>query len=246
MALRGTPGGETQRRLSKTRYQWGLQCPKRLWLDANRREHATPPDPDLRSRLAFGHKVGDLARRLWADSVLVREPAARHERAEKTTRSLMANPNVAAICEGAFSFEAIRVRVDVLVRTGRNPGNHGNPGIFDLIEVKSSSRVKPEHYTDAGVQLRVLEGSGVDVDRVAIVHLDSDYGWTGASDEPYDLDRVFRREDVTAQARVAAAAVDANAQRLRGVLSSDDAPAIDVGKHCREPYVCPFLAYCDR
>jgi len=220
--------------LSKTRYQWGLQCKKRLWLDARHRELATPPDAGLRSRLHQGHRVGALARARWAGSVLVTEPAARHARAEAVTRELLADPTVPAICEGAFSFEGLRVRVDVLVRRKQE---------FDLIEVKSATRMKPEYVSDAAVQLRVLQGAGVPVRRVALLHLNRDYVWDGT---PYDLERLFTLADIDAEARAAAKDVDATASTLRDVLISARAPEIDVGRHCEDPHPCPFRAYCWR
>jgi hypothetical protein len=219
-------------KLSKTRYQWGLQCEKRLWLDAHRREFATSPDAGLRARLAQGHRVGDLARERWPGFVLVREPASRHERAETTTRALLADPAVPAICEGAFSFEDLRVRADVVVRNGDR---------FDLVEVKSTTRVKADHISDAGVQLRVLEGAGVRVARVGLLHLNRDYVWTGGD---YDLTKLFELEDITEGARSAAEKVDENARALRSLLTSSDTPSTPVGRHCTLPYECPFRAHC--
>jgi hypothetical protein len=221
-------------RLSKTRYQWGLQCEKRLWLDSHHRELATSPDAGLRARLAQGHRVGELARRRWAGSVLVREAASRHERAEETTRALIADASVAAICEGAFSFRDLRVRVDVLVRDG---------DVFNLVEVKSSTGVKPDHISDAGVQLRVLEGAALRIGRVGLLHLDRDYCWSGGD---YDLDRLFVLDDITERAREAARRVDENATALRAVLAASHEPANAVGRHCTVPYECPFRRHCWR
>jgi hypothetical protein len=165
---------------------------------------------------------------------LVREAAARHERAEQTTRELLGDSTVPAICEGAFSFEDLRVRVDVLVRNG---------DAFDLVEVKSSTRAKPEHRSDAGVQLRVLEGAGLTINRVGILHLNTEYLWTGGE---YDLDRLFALQDITAEAREAALVVDTNVRSFREALASPQMPDVRVGAHCTRPYECPFLAHCWR
>jgi hypothetical protein len=219
-------------KLSKTRYQWGQQCEKRLWLDAHRREWATPPDAGLRARLSAGHRVGDLARQRWPGFVLVREPASRHERAEARTRELLADPTVPAICEAAFSFEDLRVRADVVVRNG---------DVFDLVEVKSTTRVKADHLSDAGVQLRVLEGAGIRIGRVGLLHLNRDYVWTGGE---YDLEQLFTLADITPDARAAADKVDDNAAALRAILVSSESPEVAVGRHCTQPYQCPFLAHC--
>jgi len=226
--------GDRPRTLSKTRFQQGLQCEKRLWLDVYRRELATPPDAGLRARFAQGHRLGELARLCWPGHVLVREPAARHERAVAITSALLSDPSVPAVCEAAFAHDAMRVRVDVLARGGSGDR-------FDLIEVKSSARAKPEHTSDAAVQLYVLESSGVRVEHVGLLHVDPEYVWDGGE---YDYRRLFRLTDLTAEARAAAGGVAVQLERFRHVLADPRAPAVGMGPHCRSPYICPFIAHC--
>ena len=61
----------------------------------------------------------------------------------------------------------MRIRADVLERL---PG-----GGFGLREVKASARVKPEHLDDCAVQLHVLEGCGLRIDSVELVHVNPAY-----------------------------------------------------------------------
>ena len=49
-------------RLSKSRYQAGLQCPKRLWLDCYRRDLAGPAVEVTQAVFDTGHRVGKVAR----------------------------------------------------------------------------------------------------------------------------------------------------------------------------------------
>jgi hypothetical protein len=186
--------------------------------------------------LAQGHRLGELARLRWPGHVLVREPAAHHERAVRTTSRLIADPSVPALCEAAFAHEGVRVRVDVLVR-------RSEPDTFDLIEVKSSARAKPEHATDIGVQLHVVESSGLYIERVGLLHVDADYLWQGGA---YDCERLFRLTDLTDAARAAARDVAQNVARLRALLDADRPPSVDVGAHCHSPYACPFFGHCAR
>ena len=171
--------------LSKTRFQDGLQCLKRLWLDRHRRGLAAPPDAATQARFRSGHRVGELARDRWPGGVLVKQSPARHEAAAAYTRELLADHRVPAIYEAAFSFNGVRIRADILVRT---------PDGFDLVEVKSSSRLKREHHTDVAVQLWVIQGCGVRVRRAGLLHLNRDYVWSGGD---YDVEKLFARDDIT-------------------------------------------------
>jgi predicted RecB family nuclease len=218
--------------LSKTRFQGGLQCLKRVWLEHHRRDLASPPDAATQARFSTGHRVGQLARSRWPGGVLVTESAARHEAAAARTRALLADPGVPAIYEAAFTFGRVRIRADILVR--RENG-------FELVEVKSSSRLKDEHHTDVAVQLWVLRGCGVDVRRAGLLHLNREYVWPGG---PYDVDRLFSLADVTESAFELQAQIGENVATMLEVLAGDTAPSIAIGRHCDRPHECPFKAHC--
>ena len=50
------------KRISKTQYLMGLQCPKRLWLYNHRRDLVPPPDAALQGLFDEGHAVDELLR----------------------------------------------------------------------------------------------------------------------------------------------------------------------------------------
>jgi hypothetical protein len=224
----------TSTSVSKTRFQGGLRCLRRLWLESYHRELATPPDRASRLRLAAGHRIGELARGRWPGGRLVSVAAARHRRAVEVTSGLLADASVPVIFEAAFESDGVRIRADAIVRVD---------GGFDLYEVKSSSRVKAEHITDVAVQLHAIEGQGIPVMRVFLVHLDRNYVWDGGR---YDPDALFTAADITAEARAASARVVAELPGMHAVLALDDEPAVDIGRQCRRPYPCPFLVHCWR
>ena len=85
--------------------------------------------------------------------------------------ALLALGCVPAIYEAAFTFDRIRVRVDVLARAGREA--------WDLVEVKSSTGYKEEYLPDLAVQVHVAEGSGVRVRRACLLHVNNQYRWDG-------------------------------------------------------------------
>jgi predicted RecB family nuclease len=227
--------GKSLPMLSKSRFGAGLQCFKRLHLESYSRELADPIDPSQQAVFDSGNAVGELARKRFPEGRLIDEPFYAHARGEATTSKAIADPNVPSIYEAAFTFEEIRVRVDVL---RRNDGND-----FDLIEVKSSTKVKPEHIPDAAIQLHVVEGSGIPIRNVFLMHIDNSYIY---EDGPYDLDKLFHMEDITDQAQAILSSIPDSVASMWEVLHQSEAPEIEIGSQCTRPYQCSFYMYCRR
>ncbi len=131
--------------LSKSRFTAGLQCLKRLYLECHHRELADPVSESRQAIFDAGTAVGELARQRFPGGTLIAEPYYEHPQAAEITGVLLANPPLPPLYEATFTFEGIRVRVDVLVQSDN--------GAFDLVEVKSSTSVKPEHVPDVAIQL---------------------------------------------------------------------------------------------
>ena len=109
-------------------------------------------------------------------------------------------------------------------------------GRFTLTEVKSTTKVKPEHLPDAAVQAYVLRRAGLDVDRVELMHLDRECAFP-------DLSNLFRRVDVTDEVEPFVKTVPREAKRQLAMLQGP-LPDVEPGDHCTAPYECPFLARC--
>lgn len=222
--------------LSKSRFQHGLQCLKRLYLETYHRDLADPVDARQQAIFDAGHAVGELARQRFPGGTLVGESYLEHSQAVETTCSLLDDVSTPAIYEAAFTFENIRTRVDVLSKAG--------PDTFDLIEVKSTAGVKQEHYTDVAIQRYVVEGSGIPVDRAFLMHLNRDYVYQGGD---HNLGELFTLRDVTDAARsFVDNAVPNKLTEMWAALQRDAEPDIKTGPHCNSPYRCSFYGYCYR
>ena len=220
--------------LSKVRFGAGLQCHRRLFLECYSPELADPVDPSQRAIFDTGTAVGVLAQERFPGGRLISEPPYRHAVAVAATQEAVEDRSVRAIYEGAFIFDDIRIRVDIL---NRNTGS-----AFDLVEVKSSTSVKKEHIPDVAIQLYVLEGCGIPIRSAFLLHIDSTYVYQGGH---YDLDRLYQVEDVTAEAHeFVLSSVPAALAGMRRVLQRPTAPDIDIGRHCAVPYRCAFHGYC--
>ena len=136
--------------------------------------------------------------------------------------------------EAACTFEGIRIRADILVQ--------GNDGGFDLVEVKSSTSVKPEHIPDVAIQLYVLQNLGVPINNAYLMHINNRYVYPGGD---YNLEELFTLGDVTAEARrFVSDNVPGDLARMWEALQREAPPDIETGRHCTSPYLCPFFGHC--
>ena len=223
-------------RLSKSRFQSGLQCLKRLYLECYHRELADPVGAAQQAVFDRGVAVGELARQRFPGGALVEEPHFEHDQAVETTKSLLTQTEIPAIYEAGFTFQGIRTRVDILKRNGHSA--------FDLVEVKSTTKAKPEHISDVAIQVYVVEGSGVPVSRAYLMHLNRDYAHQGGNP---DLERQFSLGDITDAVRsFIAERAAGELTRMWAALQERDAPNIETGPHCNIPYRCSFYGYCHR
>jgi hypothetical protein len=217
--------------LTKSRYIAGLQCLRRLWLQV----HETLPyeEPIPGSPMDIGQEIGRKAHSLFPGGALVDEEPWEHAQAVAKTNALMSDERVPAIFEGAFEFDGIRIRVDVLERLAQ--------GSWGLREVKSSTGPKDYYFDDIALQTYVLKGVGVGVSSIELVHVNTVYvrGQGGISWTDF-----FARVDVNDA--VAAKLVDLPARlpAMRGCLGSVELPSAEPGSQCSTPYGCEFWDRC--
>ena len=57
------------KRLSKTEYIQGLQCPKALWISRYRQDLQLEDDEQTKSKKEIGIKIGNLAKELFTNGV---------------------------------------------------------------------------------------------------------------------------------------------------------------------------------
>jgi hypothetical protein len=118
--------------LTKSRYIAGLQCLRRLWLQVHEPQSYAEPAPG--SLMEIGREIDRKAHLLFPGGALIDEEPWEHAQAVAKTNALMSDEHVPAIFEGAFEFDGIRIRVDVLERLAG--------GVWGLREVKSSTGPK--------------------------------------------------------------------------------------------------------
>jgi hypothetical protein len=214
-------------RLSKSKFTTGLQCHKQLWWKAH--EPKAPelvPDPMTLFRFQEGTRVGEEARSWFPGGELIDHPHFQAERRVAATREAL-DSGAPSVHEATFVEEGVYVAVDILERTDDG---------FVLVEVKSSTRVRDHHITDAAVQTHVVEAAGIPVVRTELMHLNSLCRFP-------ELGELFVRQDISGRVRELMPSMPGEIgdqlRMLDGAL-----PDIQVGPHCADPYECPFRARC--
>jgi hypothetical protein len=205
------------------------QCAKRAWLEAH---HGAEPVLGMAdaAMLEQGHMVHESARSLFAGAVRMRSDLVLADAAVQTGLELVSGADT--VLEAAFVSGSLGVRVDVLQR--------GKTG-YRVIEIKSAGEIKEDHLDDCAIQLACLEGAGLKVESVEIMHPSTarvrPVGGTGA--EVFVTESVF---DVAFwRAKQVGAWVSACSSTLAGAV-----PDVAPGDQCSSPNPCPFAAHCGK
>lgn len=217
----------TVHRLSKSKYVSGLQCPKLLWWQVHEpRSPELVPDPEQQYLFDRGHEVGRVAQSYVPGGVLIDVPHyARKHRLNKTAKAIREGAKV--LYEAAFEHDGVIIVADILERIR---------GGWSVIEVKSSTRVKPQHIPDLAIQVHVLRGAGLKVRRAELMHLNREC-------QHPDLSNLFEREVVTEDVEDLVPTVPKELRRLIRALKGS-LPDVPIGDHCHDPYDCPFINRC--
>jgi hypothetical protein len=222
-------------RLSKSRIMSSLQCLKRVHLEVNRRELAHYSKA-TEAAFALGHEVGNLAIQLYGGSsgVFVAYNGGSFAPALAQTNELMTSMFHLPVFEATLQHEGVLVREDVLLPVENDRGNS-----WRVVEVKASTRVKPEHVHDCAVQAWVHRGAGFPLEGIALAHVDNRFVYAGDG----DYGGLLIEHDLTEQVEELLPAVPLWVDKAREAAEGP-MPDVPVGQHCTSPYECPFINYC--
>jgi hypothetical protein len=216
--------------LSKSRLISAWQCLKRVHLEKHHPEFAVIT-AQTRSLWATGHRVGEIARRIYGtpESVEI-EFDKRIGLLVARTRELLERGADFPIFEATFQYEGVLVRVDVLMP---------DAGGWRIIEVKASTSVKDYHVLDCAIQDWVLRHCGIEVTTVSLAHINNRFVYPG--DHQYD--GILVEHDLTDEVRTLEPTVLELVARARDAVTGPR-PQVNVGAQCSSPYDCPFIDFC--
>ncbi|MBI2608090.1 MAG: DUF2779 domain-containing protein [Deltaproteobacteria bacterium] len=219
--------------LTKTKYVKGVRCLKALYLNVYQPELGKEPDESQKMIMAQGQAVGEFAKKEFKGGVDISKSDGKFDEQVRLTKEAL-KKDVPAIFEATFLHEGVLCKVDILERTKKG---------WNLIEVKSSTKVTEEHIHDVAVQYAVLKGAGIQVERAYLMLVNT------ACIYP-DLSNFFKKEDVTKEVEMKLSEVKGNLKKQFDVLKSKREPKIDIGEYClkfpgnKKPRACEFKEHC--
>jgi hypothetical protein len=214
-------------KLSKSRLMQHRQCPRRLWLFTHRPELAED-DLNAQAAMASGTNVGEVARTLYPEGVLI-ESGNLTDDLNATTSLLNAAPR--PLFEATLSANDVLVRVDLLLPTPT--------ATYRLVEVKSSTSVKRYHLDDAAIQTWVAQNAGVAIAGTDIAHINNQFTYLGGD----DYAGLFTHTDISLQVAERLPQISGWINAAQSTLAGSE-PEILPGAQCNDPFSCPFIAHC--
>lgn len=212
--------------ISKSRYMRGLQCLRLLWVEINSPQEL--PEIDEHQQFIFdqGNEIGDYAKILFPDGVEIPGDGNFIE----TTKQFVSRRNT--IFEGAFSHKGTFAKVDILKPVNKDE--------WDIIEVKSSTKVKDEHIDDVAFQRFVVEATGLKVRECHQIYINNEYVRYGDIDPKGFLSE----EDITDNVVKKLSYVKDNIINMQRIIALEKPPELSIGPHCNTPYDCPLSEKC--
>lgn len=146
--------------LTKSKFMNGLQCPRLLWF-ANKKQL---PEVSLSDQHKFdqGHLFEEYVKKLYPGAV----DLAGLEFKDNLEKTKEAIANKKIVFEASFMINNLFVRSDLLIPKGDS---------FDLYEIKSSSSIKKQHYSDLAFQKHVIELIGIKINKSYVICLNKEY-----------------------------------------------------------------------
>lgn len=217
--------------LSKSLFIKGLQCHKALLLMKTHKELRFI-DNTRQAVFETGLEVGQLARKLYPNGRNIEAEAHTFPHRLALTQQLLQDPTCTTLYEAAFQFEHIFIMIDIL-----HKGKHG----LEAIEIKSSTTEKTVFIDDLALQYYVLEGLGLSIHKLFLVHINSHY----QRKKRLSIHKLFKKTEVTQKVKAQQTFVKQNLSAMRAALQNPlQTESIAIGPHCMHPYACDFMHHC--
>lgn len=215
--------------ISKTKLLKGYRCLKNIYLAIHSPELEAPITPDTQATFDQGNRVGEIAREYYPGGTLINNKPWDFFGALNKTRELLAN-GTTVIYEAAFEYMGCYARPDIIVFSPDTKR-------WRIYEVKSTTKIKPEHYDDIGLQAWIMAKSGLPIEQISLVHLNTECRYP-------DLSNLFKEVDVTSVIRDNYLTIKPKVRDIFAALRQPEIPDIDIGAHCLQPNKCGFIDHC--
>ena len=214
--------------LTKTKITNGLQCHKKLWFDLHE-----PKKKEQKYVLEKGFRFETVVRENYSKGYgEVLDLSGVWKDAVSKTMLAMKSDDINVIFEGAFIYLDTLVRTDVLIRNKKE---------WELLEIKSSTKLKDTHISDIAIQSFIVKKCGVNLTRVKLIHINEDFTYVG--DDNYK-DLINIENEITDEVALKEKDVSNYINHLTPLIDKKDSPKILIGDHCQKPYPCDYQDRC--
>jgi hypothetical protein len=214
--------------LTKSKYLVGLQCPKYLWVMLNEPDRIPKPDASTQHRFDQGHLIGEFAKKLFPDGIDI--PAADFKDNLRQTEELLKKGK--PLFEAGFMVDNTFSRVDVLKPVSNDE--------WDIIEVKSSTRVKGVNIHDVSFQRYCCEKYGLKIRKCFLMHINNEY----IRQSEIDPEGLFTIAEITTEVDETTNGIQQTIDNMFSAIVSGKCPAVTIGEQCNGPYECPLKGEC--
>jgi hypothetical protein len=200
--------------LTKSKYISGIDCQAYLWLLVNDPSKIPEPNSEAKHRMEQGTIVGELATKLYPEGINI--SADDFKGNLKKTQDLLKERK--PLFEAGFIHNMdegnIFARVDILLPVGKDE--------WDIIEVKSSTKVKELNLHDVAFQKYVCEKSGLKIRKCFLCHINNQYIKKG----DIKVDELFEVENVDEKIGEKYAPVEDKIKELFEVIRLEKCPEV--------------------
>ncbi len=212
--------------LTKTKITSGIQCEKKLWYDFHE-----PKNTNDNFIFHIGNRFGKVIRDNYGKGLDLSNIKDTKIALRETNKAILSmDTNI--IYEAAFLYLDTLIRIDVLIR---------EKDCWQLLEAKSSTKLKDEHIPDIAIQSFIVKSCGINLTKIKLIHINPDFIYKG--DENYK--NLIKEIDVT----------EAVCLREEGVLNhinnfrkfgqkNFSCPKVEIGDHCKKPHDCDYQDRC--
>lgn len=220
-------------KLTKSKVASGLQCKKKLWFDIHE-----PAKKIKKATFERGERFNEVIRKhytkihgkelnlsgIWDDLIV-------------KTKNAINSKEINVIYEGTFEYLDTQVRTDVLIRKENG---------WELLEAKSSTKVKDEHIPDISIQSfivrKCLRDLGQDLINCKVIHINKDF----ILDKSKNYKNLINDENDISKNIVEIEKEIPNYinELLPLAENNTPCPSVSMGNHCTKPYECDYQDRC--
>jgi hypothetical protein len=205
--------------ISKSEYMMFLKHPAWLWLKKHDKTKLPPVDDNTQALFDAGHQFEPYAESQFPEGVTLGfSDYDEYLSLPQRTQDAIARGDQ-VLFQPRFEWNGFTCICDIVSLVGNNE--------VDLYEIKASTSAKVEHEFDLAFQAAVLEGTGLTVRNIYVIHVNNQYVRHGEI-EP---DKITSTQDVTEKVRA------------KGELTAKYMPvALAVAQQAKMPDPSPALA----